>query len=79
MIHILKKAFPVLLGAGIGYAYWYFIGCLNGHCPITSNWHTSTIYGAIVGASFLLPSRKRKPAQVQQQTVHVNDHTGKEG
>ena len=63
MMHILKKIYPVLLGAAAGYAYWYFIGCLNGSCPITGKWYTSTVYGAVVGASWLLPTRKKvRPA-----------------
>jgi len=58
-MHILKKILPVLIGTAAGFAYWYFIGCLNGTCPITSKWYTSTIYGAIVGATWLIPSRKK--------------------
>jgi hypothetical protein len=53
------KLLPLALGAAGGYAYWYFIGCSTGSCPLTSNWHTSTLYGLLVGATFLLPSSKR--------------------
>jgi hypothetical protein len=55
---IIRKAFPVALGAAAGYLYWHFIGCSSGHCPLTSHWFTSTLYGALVGATFLLPGRK---------------------
>lgn len=58
-MHILKKILPVLIGMAAGYAYWYFIGCLNGSCPITGKWYTATIYGAVVGASWLIPARKK--------------------
>jgi len=59
-IKILKKVYPVLLGAGIGFAYYYFIGCTTGSCPIQSNPYLSTAYGALVGAAFLLPGKKKK-------------------
>ncbi len=58
-MYILKKIFPLLLGAAAGYAYWYFIGCLNGSCPITGQWYTATLYGTLVGASWLLPGKKK--------------------
>ena len=38
-----------LLGAGIGYAYYYYIGCASGTCPITSNPYISTGYGLAAG------------------------------
>lgn len=56
---LLKKLLPVFIGVAAGYAYWYFIGCHNGSCPITGNWYTSVIYGGIVGATWLLPTRKK--------------------
>ncbi len=56
---IASKLLPLALGAAGGYGYWYFIGCSSGSCPITSTWHTSTLYGLLVGASWLLPGPKR--------------------
>ena len=38
-----------LVGAGIGYAYYRFVGCSSGACPITSNPWMSMIYGAVMG------------------------------
>ncbi len=58
-MRILKKMLPVFIGVSAGFAYWYFIGCLNGTCPITSNWYTSVLYGGVVGATWLLPARKK--------------------
>lgn len=45
----------IIIGLGIavgligGFLYWRFIGCTSGSCPITSNWHTSTLVGGIFG------------------------------
>ncbi len=43
----------ILLGVGIGaflgFAYYYFIGCNSGSCPITSNPLNSILYGAFAG------------------------------
>jgi len=49
-----KRIIPVVLGAAGGYAYYYFIGCASGSCPITGNPYISTIYGGIVGV-LLIP------------------------
>jgi hypothetical protein len=59
-----KRVLPVLGGAILGYAYYYFIGCNTGSCAITSNPYVSTIYGAFLGLIFAIPSKKKdeKPA-----------------
>ena len=36
-------------GASLGFAYYYFIGCQSGSCPITSNPVISSLYGLMVG------------------------------
>ena len=48
-----KMIIPVFLGAIGGYAYYHYIGCVSGTCPITSNPFISTAYGAGVGALFI--------------------------
>jgi hypothetical protein len=49
-----KKMFKIILGvvigAAAGFAFYKFVGCSTGACPITSNPFISTIYGAIMGA-----------------------------
>ena len=42
----------LLLGAAGGYAYWHFIGCSSGSCPIKSVWYLSTLFGAVMGYLF---------------------------
>lgn len=39
----------IILGASGGYLYWQQIGCSSGSCAITSKWHNSTAYGALMG------------------------------
>lgn len=43
----------LILGAIAGYAYWYFIGCTAGTCPITSKPTNSTLYGTVMGGLIL--------------------------
>ncbi len=64
-----KRALPILLGASAGYAYYYFIGCASGTCPITGNAWISTAYGALLG--FLVAPRKREKAT--QPDYHPGD------
>jgi hypothetical protein len=45
----LKRILIISVGAAGGFAYYYFIGCVSGSCPITSNPYISTTYGALVG------------------------------
>jgi xanthine/uracil permease len=46
--NFLKLTF-ILIGAAGGYAYYYFIGCTSGTCPISSNPYVSTLYGGMIG------------------------------
>ncbi len=53
----------IFLGALGGYAYWYFIGCQTGSCPITSIWYHATAYGALMGGllgSMVSPDKEKK-------------------
>lgn len=67
IVHWMKRVLPVLLGAAGGYAYYYYIGCLSGACPITSNPWISTAYGGVIG--FLLTPKKRKPVPTPSEQV----------
>jgi hypothetical protein len=40
----------IVLGGSAGYAFYRFVGCKTGSCPITSNPWISTFYGALLGA-----------------------------
>lgn len=50
----------VILGAIGGYLYWQQIGCSSGTCAITSKWHNSTAYGAIMGGLLFSLFNKEK-------------------
>lgn len=56
MNFILKHKFTIvgiIAGAIGGYLYYYFVGCANGTCAITSNPVNSTLYGAMMGGLLL--------------------------
>ena len=57
------RALFLLCGGGAGFAYYYFIGCQGGSCPITSNPWISTAYGGVMGL-LLLPVVR--PGQADQ-------------
>jgi hypothetical protein len=42
-------ALGILIGAVVGFLYYYYIGCMTGTCPITSRPLNSTLYGALMG------------------------------
>jgi hypothetical protein len=48
------------LGAMGGFAYYYFVGCASGTCPITSNPYISIAYGALLGYLFLDMFKKKE-------------------
>jgi len=49
---MIKLIAGIILGAAAGYAYYRFVGCSGGSCPITGNPYISTIYGAVMGLLF---------------------------
>ncbi len=54
------KLFALVLGAGAGFAYYHYVGCVSGTCPISSNPWISTGYGAFLG--WLIVPAKPKAA-----------------
>jgi hypothetical protein len=46
--HLLKIIGSLVGGMG-GFAYFHFVGCASGTCPITSNPYISILYGALMG------------------------------
>ncbi|HET9746562.1 MAG TPA: DUF6132 family protein [Chitinophagaceae bacterium] len=50
----------IVVGGIAGFLYWKMVGCTSGSCSITSKWHNSTAYGAVMGG-LLLSIFKREP------------------
>jgi phage shock protein E len=55
-----KRILPVVLGAACGYAYYHYVGCASGTCPLTSNPYVTTVYGSVVGAMFIPRTKGRE-------------------
>ena len=47
---MLRIIIGLVVGGGLGFAYYKFVGCSSGTCPLTSNPFISTLYGVVVGA-----------------------------
>ncbi|MGB7567140.1 MAG: DUF6132 family protein [Chitinivibrionales bacterium] len=47
---MLRLILGIAIGAAAGFAYYKFIGCSTGACPITNNPFISTLYEAVMGA-----------------------------
>ncbi len=47
---LLRIAIGMIVGGGLGFAFYKLVGCSTGTCPLTSNPFTSTLYGSVVGA-----------------------------
>ena len=54
------KITGVLIGGAGGFAYYYFIGCTSGTCPITSNPYISILWGAVMGYLILDMFKKKE-------------------
>ncbi len=47
---LLRLVIGAVVGGGLGFAYYKFVGCSTGTCPLTSNPFISTLYGMVLGA-----------------------------
>jgi hypothetical protein len=45
----LSALIGTIAGAAGGFAYYYFIGCSSGTCPITSSPYVSILWGGLMG------------------------------
>lgn len=70
MMKQLKWIIGIIVGATVGFGYWYFIGCDTGTCAITSSPINSTIYGGLMGillVNSFSGGRKEKPSNKLSQ------------
>ncbi|MCP4605914.1 MAG: hypothetical protein GY847_36280 [Proteobacteria bacterium] len=44
-----KLVAGAIIGGALGFAYYTFIGCSTGACPITSDPVIATIWGSVIG------------------------------
>jgi len=65
---IVKRVLPILVGALLGFAYYYYIGCVSGTCPITSSPYVSTIYGGLLGGLLSFPSKRKKKGKLNENS-----------
>ena len=63
----LKIALGAVVGGGLGYAYYYYIGCASGTCAMTSSPYISVLYGAALGVLFNFPSKKKSKDKAEEE------------
>ncbi len=71
----LSKKYKILILTSIvgllgGYLYWRYVGCATGSCSITSNWHTSVLFGGLSGyflGDWINDKQKKKQNQAESQ------------
>jgi hypothetical protein len=56
-----RQIIATLIGATLGFSYYFFIGCSSGTCMITSNPFVSTGYGALMGFLLIGTFKKESP------------------
>ncbi len=55
-----KFLLSILIGAILGYAYYYYIGCSTGSCAISSNPYSSIMYGMLLGGVLAYGKKRNK-------------------
>jgi len=61
------------MGAALGFAYYRFIGCQSGACPLTSNPWISSGYGALIGFIFTLNGKSKEQTLNGKQDEQKNN------
>ncbi len=56
---LFKISIGVIVGAVLGYSYYYFVGCKTGTCGITGHPLNSTLYGAVMGLIITFPGKRK--------------------
>lgn len=53
----------LLIGAGVGWGYWFFIGCSSGSCAISSKPLNSMLYFGVMGILVIGSFKKENKKQ----------------
>ncbi|MCX7880753.1 MAG: DUF6132 family protein [Ignavibacteria bacterium] len=61
MKQLIRILLGVILGGGVGFAYYYFWGCNSEGCLLSSNPIVSILWGSIIGAIIFFPTKNGKP------------------
>ena len=67
------KITGVAVGVLGGYLYYYYVGCVSGTCPITSNPYRMMIYGALIGYLLFDIFSKDGSSKKKQENVTPNE------
>jgi hypothetical protein len=70
---IIKLSLFTISGAVVGFAYYYFIGCRTGSCPLTSNPLITTAYGSLMGLVLGFDSRVFNKRNKKNQNSAMDD------
>lgn len=70
---IIKLSFFTIGGAVVGFAYYYFVGCRTGSCPLTSNPLITTAYGSLMGLVLGFDSRVFNKRNKRNQNSAMDD------
>jgi uncharacterized membrane protein YdjX (TVP38/TMEM64 family) len=57
-IDLTRFLIGIVLGTIGGFAYYYFIGCSSGSCPLTSNPYLMIIWGMFFGGTLFFKIKK---------------------
>jgi hypothetical protein len=57
----------LLAGGALGYAYYHFIGCRGGSCPMWADPWRSSLIGAAFGAILLFDTRSKSDPKSQEE------------
>lgn len=63
-----RKYGAIVLGGVLGFAYYKFVGCRSGTCPISSNPWISTAYGALIGLVLSWGSKKESKPETMAES-----------
>lgn len=65
-----KFLLGLLIGGALGYAYYHFVGCRGGSCPMWADPWRSTLVGMAFGGILLFDtSRKKDKPKADQEPV----------